>query len=570
MVTLVGQAAVAENNAQAAQSSRNNDPYHVVVPAISIGGKKVNPSHNFAENMRKWRIMRDCYAGELKIKAEGERYLRRPSNVEPKDYESYKARGYYYNATRRTHTGLLGAMTRKKAEVEQPTGLNLDMSNVTIDGMSWDEFVTDLESELILIGRIGVLADISAKTPAGTIPEPYFATYRAESIYAIRQRLYKGRKIIDRVVLLEDEEAEDDYSVTTKQIVRVLRLDPIADSPTGKLRYWQQVIRPAPQTASGYDKTNFTAIEDVNVRPQGRELDYIPFVVFNARTLLPDSEDPPMLDLAHVNLSHYESTAQLEHGRFYAGMPTYYIAGAGMRDELDPENTLGTANPMTVGPSNVWMLEQGDKCGLLEFTGHGLTFLENAVDSKQLQIHSLGGKLIPTQRKAAALSAEAYGLMEAGDEATLLDIALTAERGLTLLLHYANDLRNNPRSNKGLVELNKEFIRSELTAREVRAIQTLYERGLIPLDVLYYTLRQIGIIPYEYSLEDFKTLLGTSGQVFQDPNVKLQQDRLALDKQTAADEQRLAEEAARTAARIAANPPAPAPAPNSPPSNPGA
>jgi hypothetical protein len=487
-------------------------PFHAI-PSLYITGENISPLDDYRRAYPLWRILRDCYAGELTIKQAGERYLRRPANVEQKDYATYLSRAYFYNATRRTHTGLLGSMMRKNPEVTLPTGLRTNLSAITIDGMSFVEFTRKICHEDLLVGRFGILTDIPSDTPLGQAPDPYLAGYRAEAIFRPRYTLINGRRVIDRIILLEKEITNTEYSRTERDMYRILRLDPDAD---GKLVYSQTLIRPS--------LSNSDSVESVTqreIRIQGRQLDYIPFVFINTTNLLPEIEDPNLIDIATLNLSHYESTALLEHGRFYAGMPTYWTAdgdeATGNGDLLDG---MGTPNPMSVGPSNVWLLGKGGKAGLLEFNGHGLSFLENAVDSKQLQMQSLGGKFIPAQQKSAALSTEAYGLMEAGDEASLLSVALTVERALKISLDYMNDMQNNLPANNGLVELNKEFVRSEMTAREISALRALYESRMIPLDVMYYSLRQIGVIPMEYTLADFKVLMETPSQLYADPTVQ--------------------------------------------------
>ena len=512
MVTLTGEAARRENEAQ---SSGPSTYLRHPLPVITIGGNAIDASRDYRRNYHKWRLLRDCYEGELQIKAQGERYLLRPKNVNPGDYDTYKSRAYFYNATRRTHTGLLGAMTRKDPEITLPAGLRINLDSVTIDGLSFRQFVREILSEQILVSRYGILVDIPKNVPAGTAPQPYFSGYRAENIFFSRPRMHKGLRITDRIVLLETERVESDIGYEEREIYRVLRLDPDPDTP-GELYYRQQIVRPA--RANGATE----AIEEVDVLIQGRKIRYIPFVFVNPANLLPASQDPTMLDLALLNLAHYEATALLQHGRFYAGMPTYYVAGDSQSNDplAEMAEGLGTSEPMNVGPSNLWILGTGEKAGLLEFNGHGLTFLENAVDSLQLQMQSLGGKMIPTQRKAAALSVEAYGLMEAGDEVTLLDIALQTESALTIAFRYASDLQNNSDVTGGLVELNKEFIRSQMTAREISALRALYESRMIPLDVMYYSLRQIGVVPMEYSLEDFKRLLNSPDQLYTDPTIQ--------------------------------------------------
>jgi hypothetical protein len=334
---------------------------------------------------------------------------------------------------------------------------------------------------------------------------------------------HKDREIVDRVILLENEVSPTEYGYERKLLVRVLRLDPDPDKP-GELVYSQTEIRPdnySPEAKA--DTVAQPMIKQIPIAGRaGRKMRYIPFVFLNATSLSPEVGPAPLEDIASLNISHYQSTAHLEHGRFYAGMPTYVTAGSSGGSQFPgmPDGMMNP-NPLSVGPSNVWELEDGAKAWLLEFTGHGLTFLENAVDSKQLQMQSLGGRLISSTRRAAAMSDEAWQLLETGDEATLMDVAVTLDEGMILALAYLGDIMGEVTDvlKSGInVEFNKEFVRSELTARELRALQALAERGHIPTEIMYYALREVGVIPVEYTLDDFKKLMDKKDNLWKDPN----------------------------------------------------
>ena len=356
-------------------------PLRPIIPGYDI----VAPA-SYDDNFSIWQTIRDCYAGEKRIKSKGEIYLLRMSAHDTAAYESYLSRAYFYNAVRRTHVGLMGSLFRKPPEFTLPSNIKIPLNNVSIEGESAQAFSKKIGHELLLVGRYGVLVDFENSDPK----QAYLAGYQAENIYAWRTRMHKDRKIVDRIVLIENETSFTEYGTEVTQIYRILRLDPDPES-AGELIYSQDIIRP---DADG--KTS--QIQKINFNSRGRILRYIPFVIFNPMDLLPEVKAPVIGDIATLNITHYGSTAQLEHGRFYAGMPTYVTSG----DVSEVIPGLGSPNPRTVGPSNVWELEKDGKAWLLEFTGHGLTFLENAVDSKQLQMQSLGGRLISSTRRAAA------------------------------------------------------------------------------------------------------------------------------------------------------------------------
>jgi hypothetical protein len=62
------------------------------------------------------------------------------------------------------------------------------------------------------------------------------------------------------------------------------------------------------------------------------------------------SRSRPILDILTLNVSHYKTYAQLEHGRFYTANPIYYVSGAGEED-----------TEYHIGPSVVWEIGQRGK-----------------------------------------------------------------------------------------------------------------------------------------------------------------------------------------------------------------
>ncbi len=482
------------------------------VPSLILPGVDLSAVVDYSNKFNAWATLRDCYDGEETVKAAGTIYLPQLSAHKDAEYATYKERASFYNAVRRTHRGLMGSLFRKPVEITLPPNLRsrVNLGRVTQDGKSAAAFCRIMGHELLLTGRFGILADFKGDN----WQSPYLAGYLGENIYSWRTTTHKDREIVDRVVLLENEAVATEFGYDPQMLVRVLRLDPDPDQP-GELIYSQTEIRPA---SAGTDADPIRRKVPVRVRG-GRALRYIPFVFVNATDLRPEIGPAPLEDIAAINISHYRSTAHLEHGRFYAGMPTYVTSGANTTTTGLPDGMMNP-DPLTVGPSFVWELEEGAKAWLLEFNGHGLVFLENAVDSKQLQMQSLGGRLISSTRRAAAMSDEAWHLLETGDEATLMDIAVTSDEAMALALTYLGDIMGEiPDILKSpvVVEFNKEFVRSELTARELRALQALAERGHIPSDVMYYALREVGVVPIEYTLEDFRSLLEKQDQIWSPP-----------------------------------------------------
>ena len=356
---------------------------------------------------------------------------------------------------------------------------------------------------------------------------PYFSGYIPESIVDWTVREIEGRWVITEVILRElrlarpiinpisltpagqqipkvtsaqQEVFSQDTAVTraARRYIasyRVLRLEQDEDQPEGTLiyrQYWHTSER-GDATPEG---TPYKVYTPTN---RGKPFRFIPFVFFGPYDNTPDIEKSPILDIALLNLSHYRSYAQLEHGRFFTAMPVYYAQV--------PEGQ--TEGQYTIGPSVVWEVPKGDKPGIIEFNGSGLKYLESATDKKEDQIAALGGRLVGVERVSAGQSNNNLALKEANEGALLLNVANVLDVGITALIRWWAEWQDvNPGvAAKIAFTTDKSFLLNKSGAREYRAIQMMYEAGIIPVEVLFDYLRRAEVVPAWMSLEEFVVAL---------------------------------------------------------------
>ena len=95
----------------------------------------------------------------------------------------------------------------------------------------------------------------------------------------------------------------------------------------------------------------------------------------------------PLLDLANVCLSHYRSSADLEHGRHFTALPQVRTS-----QELIQMNTT---KAFMSGQGTAWVIpNEQAKVGFLEFSGQGLGSLERALEQKKKMMAVLGARLL--------------------------------------------------------------------------------------------------------------------------------------------------------------------------------
>jgi hypothetical protein len=470
-----------------------------------------------------WQLMRDSLVGEVEIKRKNERYLPKMKDMTPEEYEAYLSRAVFFNMTQRTLTGLQGTLFNRNPVIE---GLpeDLDTSNISKDGQTLDQFVKTAAREVISMGRYGVLLDMDE---AGKRP-PYMAGYITENITDWTIEEIDGRFMVTEVILRELRLARpilnpisltpagqkppktkkqdartfsQDTTVTRAArrwlaSYRVLRLEPSDPNDPTSERIYRQYYHTSDHGDASPEGTPYTKYTPTW---RGQPFKFIPFMFLGPYDNTPDVDKSPILDIALLNHSHYQSYAQLEHGRFYTALPVYYVPV-----EEGDENAS-----YTVGPSVVWEVGKGTKPGIIEYNGSGLKYLENACNSKEDQIAALGGRLVGVERVSAGESNNMLKMKEQNETALLLNIANVLDVSFTSLLRWWAYWQDVPQDKANAIQFgtNKDFLLNPTGAREFRAIQMMYEAGVIPIAVLHDYLRRAEVVPDWMSLDQFTKLL---------------------------------------------------------------
>lgn len=362
---------------------------------------------------------RDTNEGEDAVKAAGVQYLPRLSKQSSAEYEAYKGRALWYGATSRTVQGLSGAVMRKDPKLVVPDAMQAQLDDITLTGTPATTFIKDLLNEVLITGRAGVLIDMP---PPEVVDEqgmsrPYWVIYQAEQITNWKLTTVGGVPKLTMVVLLEQVESpgEDEFEQVCVPQYRVLSLD---ESGIYTVRLFQQLVKQGSRT------NEFVQVSELTPVFRGTPLTSIPFCCLGPCTLDACPEKPPLLDLVNVNLSHYRSSADLEHGTHFTALPTPYITGV-------PKETT-----VAIGSATAWVLEDPNaRCGMLEFTGQGLGAIEKRCDVKEKQMAILGARMLE-QQKLGVEAAETLLMRNAGERSSLQSIAVTLGLGIEKLLKW--------------------------------------------------------------------------------------------------------------------------------------
>lgn len=476
----------------------------------SIGSSRSRPTfrvENFALPMwvhsevtywiDEWKMIRDMCEGERAVKDAGKYYLPQLEGMDNKDYSAYLQRATFYPFTGRTASALSGSIFRRRETFTGlPERLKPKLQNITRDNQNFLTFCTVSAEEIIKLGRFAVLLDLPVAP--STEPKPYLVGYTAENILDWEYGEIDGRMELIRIVFQEARLIIDpkSFAKSYQPQYRQLRL-----TSTGPDRQYVQELYFSADPNKPAVLTEQFRVSSTTPENRGKPLNYIPCHLFGSFESSQKVDKPPMQDIARLNVSHYQSYAYLEHGRFFVGFPIYYVEAPMGSTEDDGE--------FTIGASKVWITPAGAKPGILELNGQGLKFLVDALDQKEQQAAALGGRMMGVRGTAVSESDNMLKISERNEQSVLLKITRSLDAGYTKVMRWWLTMHDVPKeeADKLEVEFNKDFLFDGIGAREFRAIHSMYKDGVIPIDIVFIYLKKATVIPDWMSIEEFKKLL---------------------------------------------------------------
>ncbi len=450
----------------------------------------------YEEYREQWEEMRDHLKGSRRIKSKGQTYLPMlgdPTDQEDvRDYQAYLGRALYYEATKRTHQAMVGAILMKPPQyINLPDKYLPYLGNVTLEGFSSETFVRNVVSEVVATSRAGVLVE---RASGPEVDQQYFVQYNAEDVINWRfERV--GNEIQLTLVVLHETYVEniDRFDNEERNRFRVLELiDGI---------YTQTVFEELVTTTDGRTAVDYVEQPPVVPTRRGEPLDFIPFVFFTPLGNVAEMCEPILSGIAEINLSHYRSSADLEHGRHFTGLPTAWVAG------FDTETRL------KVGSQVAWVSsDPAARAGFLEFTGSGLNSLVIALAEKQEQMATLGARMLRAPRTGVE-AAETARIYQSAESGSLSSLANAMSESFTALMGYWLWWMGDDSSDDVAVELNTDYVDTRLDAQGVTALLNLWISGAISYETLFYNLKQGEIMPDGADMETERDLISVQGPV---------------------------------------------------------
>lgn len=442
-----------------------------------------------------WRLVRDCVAGSEAVKAGGYIIPVNPHDESAENILRNKQRtkrAVYFNATGRTLPALLGIAFGKWPEIKLPAGLDYLLEDADGSGVGLVNQAQSAVSEDLQVGRGGLLVDYPSGARGLTVAaaearglRPTVALYRAEQIINWRTEKIGARHMLTLVVLMEGYEEWSGFEMEVKTQYRVLRL-------VGGI-YTQEVWR----TAEG---KLIPTESHTPTNGAGQTWTEIPFSFFGATNNDPMPDQPPLYDLADLNIAHFRNSADHEESLFFAGQAQVWLTGENLTQEhvdmMKSEGVYVGSRSVGIAPGGVTLIQAEAVSGLSEEMKHKVELMSQ-----------LGARLIaPGEAKRTATEAASDDKTSNSVLSIVCDNVSDAyRRALRWVAQFANA--------GGEVDftISTEFSGVQFDPAQLAQVLAAVLAGKLPEGDLWSYMRTIGLIPADKSDEDIQAELEAQG-----------------------------------------------------------
>lgn len=401
-----------------------------------------------------WAILEPLDGGTPAMRQTKTRLLPKWPNEEDAAYSARLATATLFPAWKRTVSVMAGKPFSKALTLNDADGrMEGWAENIDLQGNSLHVFAADGFRESLGYGLGGILVDYPRASSGGrrTVAQveaagerPYWVRYRHNQILGWKTESRNGAVILKQLRLLESFE-EDDGDYHVKHVAQVRVLYP------GRWEVWRQ-------TEENNGKAAWVLADSGT-----NSLREIPFVPTYGQRVAFMVGEPPLLDLAYLNVKHWQSQSDQDTILHVARVPILAIIGADEQSQL------------TVGASSAVKIPVGGDMKFVEHSGAAIEAGSKALADLEQQMIQSGAELLvkkPGDRSATESANDAEG-----NKSDLQRMAENYEDALDQALMFTAAYARLAKP--GSVKLYDGYGEATLGDASATLIKDLWQSGLI-------------------------------------------------------------------------------------------
>ena len=430
-----------------------------------------------------WELSRALMGGTRAMRKAGKTHLPQWPNEDHNAYACRLATAVLFPAYQRTVQTLTGKPFSKPITMGEdvPPQLREWAQDIDLQGRNLDAFAADAMESALGYGVAGILVDYPMAEGVRTMADeraaglrPYWIQIQPWQVLGWVAARVQGSWSLLQLRLMECvEEPDGPYAVKSVDQVRVLE--------PGKWATYRQ-----------NDKKEWILFEE-----GATSLSYIPYVpVYGARTGFMTGK-PPLIEVAHLNVAHWQSASDQQTILHVARVPILTVIGVDQDDKWS----------MTVGASAAVKLPMGGDMKFVEHTG-------KAIDAGASELNALEERM---RQAGAELLVIAPGKITATQVATENAVGMCALQRITQGLEDALDQALQitadwvGEAQGGHVTLFNDYGAASLQEASADLLLKANQAGKLSDETFHSELQRRGILSNDVAWDDEKDRLDEQG-----------------------------------------------------------
>lgn len=441
-------------------------------------------SSEYDEMKPRWDMIEALLGGTESMREAGRKYLPQHPAESDAVYQQRLSMSTLNNMFELTLSNLSGRpfSDRVKLSDNMPELIRTYLNDIDMQGNNVDVFLRSWFQLALGKGYGHVLVDQNqfSVTQGRTLADdrkeairPYLVLYSPEQVLDLRTEYVGDREIVTHVRIYECDQEPDGFATVLVERIRVLE--------PGRWVLYRA------KTGSSKKKTWY-------IEAQGETgIDEVPLVTFYTDRRGVQLSKPPLLDLAYMNTTHWQSTSNQRMVLTVARFPMLAVNG-----EFDASTKL------EIGPNKLlWNPDPNGKFYYVEHTGAAIEAGRNDLRDLEEAMGSYGAEFLKI--RPGRETATARSLDSAESMSSLQAMVLAFEDAVARALYFMAKWSKLPEG--GTVELVKDFVADNIDSTKWQALDAARGRKDISRETYVEELRRMGVLDEKYDSEADKQLI---------------------------------------------------------------
>lgn len=457
------------------------------------------------------QLVHDVMGGTFAVRQKKQQYLPQFPLESDARYKARLNSSVLFNALKSTVRGLTGMVHRKPAVLQDDvaTLIRTQAENIDLQGRKLPVFLRDVTEAVLRDGHSDILVDMQVvpegqpltETEAVDAGRPYWVLIHKGAVLRVRVQYIGGRAVLTSYAYLE-RSTEPDGEFTERAVQRVRQFDRVVQSMAeGGVKVplavvnWQTWKRTeGPHLAKWEKESNGTLIDAA-----GNPLGEIPVATAYGDRIGFMASRPPLEDLAHENIAHYQIRSDRTNSLHVAGVPIPVFVGI-----EDSEIAVGSNKGIT--------LPLGGSASYLEAQGSSLSEMREELTEIRSNMATLGLSMLQRDSRAAE-TAEAKRIEAGETHSRLSDTVTSIEDAAQAALGLHALWLGLPQKEGGTVLLNRDFEELPMDAGMVQTLSGLVSASQLSIETMWEALVRGEVLPDGFDAEVEKQKLADSADL---------------------------------------------------------